>query len=127
MPLIALALTIGNVARLRFFSSEDIDAAAGSSTTLPIRRAGAILQNTLEQAVLALGTYVLLARVRPDGAALLIALATLFALGRLLFGLSYARGAAGRALGFVLTFYPSVGALAIAVAAVITDALPRSA
>jgi hypothetical protein len=33
----------------------------------------------------------------------------MFGLGRLLFLLFYARGAPARALGFTLTFYPTVG------------------
>ena len=122
VPLIALALAIGNVARLRFFSPDDIDAAAGFSTTTSVRQAGAVLQNTLEQAVLAIGSYGLLALVRPDSSALLIALPTLFAVGRALFWWGYARGASGRALGFALTFYPSIGALGITAGALLRSA-----
>ena len=51
---------------------------------------------------------------RPDGGALLITLAAMFGAGRLLFWWGYVRGAAARAFGFALTFYPSVGALGIA-------------
>lgn len=127
VPLTTLILAIGNVARLRFFSREDIDAAVGTSPTLPVRRASAVLQNTLEQAVLAIGTYALLALARPGSAGSLIALATLFAVGRSLFWWGYARGAASRALGFALTFYPSVGAFGVAALSIIAGVLSRSA
>jgi uncharacterized membrane protein YecN with MAPEG domain len=43
--------------------------------------------------------------------AVIDALVILFAVGRLLFWIGYRRGAAGRAFGFALTFYPSVLAL----------------
>ncbi len=41
--------------------------------------------------------------------------AVLFAVGRVLFWRGYARGAPGRAMGFGLTFYPSVALLALLV------------
>lgn len=38
----------------------------------------------------------------------------LFSIGRWLFAAGYARGAGARALGFALTFYPTVAALLVA-------------
>ena len=116
VPLVTLAAAIGNVARLRFFSPADI---GGDDGSLRVQQANAMLRNTVEQAVLAIPTYALLAWTRTGGAALLLTLAALFGIGRLLFWRGYARGAAGRALGFALTFYPTVGALVIAAANVI--------
>ncbi|WP_238995766.1 MAPEG family protein [Sphingomonas solaris] len=106
-----LAAAIANVARLRFFSERDIagsSVAAGSET---IRMAGAILQNTVEQAVLALLAHLIVAATLPGSNALIVALVGLFGLGRLLFWAGYRHGASGRAFGFALTFYPSVLAL----------------
>jgi uncharacterized membrane protein YecN with MAPEG domain len=45
------------------------------------------------------------------GAALVPLLGGLFCGGRVLFWIGYRHGAVGRAFGFALTFYPSVGAL----------------
>jgi uncharacterized protein involved in response to NO len=50
-------------------------------------------------------------------AVLVPVLAALFCAGRLLFWLGYERGAAARAVGFGLTFYPSLAVLIIAAVA----------
>ncbi|WP_315724132.1 MULTISPECIES: MAPEG family protein [unclassified Bradyrhizobium] len=115
-----LLAAIGNVARLRFFSVQDI---AGSATTVAseaVRRGNAILQNTLEQAVLAVAVHLGLAATLPYPDLLLVALVILFGLGRLLFWLGYARGAAGRAFGFALTFYPTAFSLILGIVLVLT-------
>ncbi|MGJ5175545.1 MAPEG family protein [Bradyrhizobium oligotrophicum] len=106
-----LLASIGNVARLRFFSAQDIAGSATTVATEAVRRGNAILQNTLEQAVLAVSVHLALAAILPDPRTLLTTLVVLFGLGRLLFWLGYARGAAGRAFGFALTFYPTAFAL----------------
>ncbi|MGO1119267.1 MAPEG family protein [Rhodovibrionaceae bacterium A322] len=109
LPLACLLLTIGNLARHRFFTPEDID---GSGLTVGSERAKtyqAILQNTLEQTVLALPLYWTSAFVLPSSQlAVIPLLAGCFFTGRLLFFLGYKKGAAARAVGFALTFYPSV-------------------
>lgn len=112
-----LAATIGNVARLRFFSAGDIAGSGSTFATADVRRANALLQNTLEQVALAIPVHVALATLVASSAPLIIALATLFAVGRLLFWIGYANGARSRAFGFALTFYPSVAGLIIAVVA----------
>lgn len=69
----------------------------------------ALLQNTLEQvllAVLAHGAFAALAP--PHWLGLIPTYTVLFVVGRLLFATGYAGGAGGRALGFALTFYPSM-------------------
>jgi hypothetical protein len=104
-----LAAAIGRVAMLRFFSVEDFDAAVGSTPpSEALRQAAANLQNTLEQATLALLAYLAAALVIPGSAVLVPILAGLFSVGRTLFWAGYGDGAQGRALGFALTFYPSV-------------------
>jgi len=47
--------------------------------------------------------------------AVIPAAAILFFIGRVLFWRGYARGAPGRALGFALTFYPTVAMLLLIV------------
>ena len=114
-----LAVTIGNVARLRFFSADDIGGSGSGTDTTQVGRAKAILQNTLEQAVLAVLVHLALAVLVASSVPLIIALAALFGIGRLLFWVGYAKGAEARALGFALTFYPSLAGLVIAVIATI--------
>ncbi|WP_156680363.1 MAPEG family protein [Sphingomonas profundi] len=112
-----LAATIANVARLRFLSERDIAGSAGEAGSDEVRRAGAILQNTLEQVVPAVCAHMIVAATFARPEPLVWTMAGLFAIGRLLFWAGYRRGATGRALGFGLTFYPSVAGL-IAAAAV---------
>lgn len=115
-PLVSLVIAVGLVANRRFFSPDDIDAAATPNPeSHGIRLLRAILGNTLEQAVLAIGAYAMLAILLPaNHLALPIALAAAFLKGRLAFALGYRFGAPARALGFGLTFYPTLCALAYA-------------
>lgn len=106
-----LAAAIANVARLRFFSEQDIAGSSTETSTVEVRRAGAILQNTLEQVVLAVTAHMIVAASFPHARTLIVTLACLFAIGRLLFWIGYRHGARARAFGFALTFYPSVLAL----------------
>jgi uncharacterized membrane protein YecN with MAPEG domain len=116
-----LVAAIANVARLRFFSEQDIGGASSEHESAECREARAILQNTLEQVVLAVITYAIVAASFPRSTWLLGALVGLFAIGRLLFWIGYRRGAKGRALGFGLTFYPNIIALLASAAAIITN------
>ena len=117
--LLWLVATIGNVARLRFFSANDIAGSASPKGTAEISRANAVLQNTLEQVALAIPIHVALAVLVESSVPLIIALATLFAVGRFLFWIGYANGPRSRAFGFALTFYPSVAGLVIALASAV--------
>ena len=109
-----LAAAIGNVARLRFFSAEDIAGSGSGTATAEVSRANAVLQNTLEQVALAIPVHAALAVLVASSLPLIEASAALFAIGRLLFWIGYAKGAEARALGFALTFYPSLAGLIIA-------------
>lgn len=107
-----LFVSIARLARHRFFNAEDIDGGAGATASREALVLQSILQNTLEQTVLASGVYGAWLILAPAELKLLpLFCAALYSLGRLLFFLGYARGAEGRALGFALTFYPSVGLL----------------
>ena len=111
-----LAATIANVARLRFTSIEDIAGSSAGSGSQSVRDAVSILQNTAEQVLLAVLTHLVFAAVIGHPAAMLTTLVTMFCMGRTLFWFGYKRGAGGRALGFALTFYPTVAALGISAA-----------
>ena len=114
LALLWLAAGIADVARRRFFSPSHI---AGASSDVAgaadaVHRAKAVLQNSLEQVVLATGAQMIFAAsVQGAAAAAIPACACLFFAGRGFFWLGYARGARSRALGFGLSFYPSVSLL----------------
>lgn len=109
LPVGALLLTVGALARRRFFNPEDIDGGGLTPGTQAARVHQAVLQNTLEQVALALPVHLVWAATMPlrHLAALPVA-AVLFGLGRALFWRGYAGGAPARAVGFGLTFYPTV-------------------
>jgi len=107
-----LAVAVGRLARRRFFSDADIDGALGPGTVRS-RILQSLVQNTLEQTVLAIVAYgAWLLAPRPDAPIAVAWIAVgCFSAGRLLFFLGYGGGAAARAMGFALTFYPTVGLL----------------
>jgi MAPEG family protein len=105
-------LLIGVVllARHRFFTPADIDGGGLTEGSATAKLLQTLIQNTLEQALLAIAAYGAWLWLMPEGRrGLAILCAGLFGLGRLLFFRLYARGAPWRALGFTLTFYPTVG------------------
>jgi uncharacterized membrane protein (UPF0136 family) len=107
-----LALAVALLARHRFLSAQDIDGAGPGEASGRAKLLQALIQNTLEQTVLAVTAWGAWLFVTPRGpAGTVIICAGLFSLGRLLFFAGYARGAAARSLGFTLTFYPSVALL----------------
>ena len=109
-----LAAAIAAVARGRFFSEADIRGSGFGSPGPRIAVAAAVLQNTFEQVVLALTLHLALASLlRGREMVLIPLLVALFCGGRLAFWIGYRRGAGSRALGFGLTFYPSVLALGL--------------
>jgi MAPEG family len=114
-----LAAAIANVARMRFFSERDIVGSTGEAASKEVRDASAILQNTFEQAVLAMATHIIVVATFVQSTALVTALVGLFAFGRLFFWVGYKHGAKGRAFGFALTFYPSALSLVAAATTII--------
>jgi len=114
LPLLTLMVSIMRVANHRFATPEDIDGSGLTVGTQQIQILRAILQNTLEQSVLAVGGYLIGSVALPHGWLGVIPVAALlFAAGRILFALGYERGAGGRALGFGLTAYPTFVLLVI--------------
>ena len=118
-----LGISIALLARHRYFTPEDIDGGGltrGSETASVLQ---ATLQNTLEQTVLAVLVHVTWATLMPvSWMSAIPAAVVLFLCGRLLFLLGYRGGAPSRALGFALTYYPSVLMLAIVVVAAVRKA-----
>lgn len=109
LVLACLAINIGLLARHRFFSPDDIDGGGLTAGTQSARLLQSMLQNTLEQTVLALGVHLAWAILTPHAWLPAVPVAAmLFAIGRFLFWRGYAAGAPHRALGFALTFYPQV-------------------
>jgi hypothetical protein len=105
-----LLIGVALLARHRFFTPADIDGGGLSEGTPAAKLLQSLIQNTLEQAVLAIPAYGAWLWLAPEGRrGLVIVCAGLFGLGRLLFFLGYRFGAPARALGFTLTFYPTVG------------------
>ena len=105
-----LLVGVALLARHRFFTPADIDGGGLTEGTARAKLLQTLIQNTLEQAALAIPAYGAWLWLAPEGRrGLVILCASLFGLGRLLFFLLYSRGAAWRAIGFTLTFYPTVG------------------
>ncbi len=110
-----LVVAIGRVAKGRFFSPADIDGSGLTEASARVRIPAAILQNTLEQCVLAGAAHLALAAtLRPREMVLVPLLVALFCIGRAAFWAGYANGAGARAFGFATTFYPSAFALLLA-------------
>lgn len=109
VPAFFMTICIGRLASHRFFTPEDIDGDPHHPDTPLAIELQRVLQNTLEQSVLALLVYTIWAVSAPERWLLTLPLAAvLFAVGRMLFMAWHSKGAVGRALGFVLTFYPSL-------------------
>jgi hypothetical protein len=109
-----LAFAVALLARHRFFSLADIDGAGLTAASPRAQLLKALVQNTAEQtllAALAYAAWLLATPAMAEGPA--VRCAILFSLGRLLFFAGYGRGAAARSLGFALTFYPTLGLLAL--------------
>lgn len=109
LPTLFLVASIGRLAKFRFFSPSDID---GSGLTKGSEQATvlqSLLQNTLEQLVIASGVYVAWCLTMPVSWLSVVPLCSLaFAIGRLCFYMGYKKGAPARAFGFALTFYPTI-------------------
>lgn len=109
IPAIFLGASIGRLAKHRFFTPEDIDGGGLSKGTEKANVLQSLLQNTLEQTLLATLVYFAWSIVMPGSWLSVVPLAALtFGLGRILFFRGYKNGAASRAIGFTLTFYPSM-------------------
>jgi len=109
LPLVILVSAVIWVAGIRRRSEDDVLGAAAGPPSPRLALSAAFLQNTLEQAVIALGAYLVLA-AWSDGplTGLIAPSAILFVLGRVLFAALYRAAPVGRALGMHLTLLPSM-------------------
>ena len=115
-----LAISVGLLARHRFFTPEDIDGGGLTHGTETANILQATLQNTLEQTVLAVLVHLAWASLMPvSWMSAIPAAVILFLCGRVLFVRGYRGGAPSRAVGFTLTFYPSVLMLIFVVGAAV--------
>jgi hypothetical protein len=104
-----LGISIALLARHRFFTPEDIDGGGLTRGTETANVLQATLQNSLEQTVLAVLVHLAWASLMPfSWMAAIPAAVVLFLCGRVLFLRGYRGGAPSRAIGFALTFYPSM-------------------
>ena len=115
-----LGISIGLLARHRFFTPEDIDGGGLAQGTETANILQATLQNTLEQTVLAVLVHLAWAVLMPvTWMSAIPAAVVLFLCGRVMFVRSYRSGAPSRAVGFALTYYPSVLMLVFVVGAAV--------
>ena len=120
-----LLIAVGRLAGHRFFTPQDIDGGGLSDGTPQARLLQSLIQNTLEQVVLAVIAYGAWLWLMPGArAGLVVVCAIMFSIGRLFFFAGYARGAPWRALGFTMTFYPTVGLYLLLIPAVLARLFP---
>lgn len=109
LPAVALFVAIARLAKHRFFNAADIDGSALTAGTDQARLLQALLQNTLEQLALAIPVYIVALFGSHESVQDAVPVcACTFLAGRVLFFVSYKRGASARAFGFAITFYPTV-------------------
>ena len=117
LPTLFLVASIGRLAKFRFFSPDDIDGSALTKGSENVCLLQSLLQNTLEQLVIAISVYTAWCFLMPvSWLSALPLCSVLFALGRILFFKGYKNGAASRAVGFALTFYSTVLLLLVLIA-----------
>ena len=118
---LCVAVCVRAVSRGRFYSPTDIVGAAFSPPSPSIAVRVAILQNSLEQAVLAFGAHLALAAVlRGAELVLLPLLVALFLIGRIAFAAGYMRGAPSRAFGMAVTAAPTLAGYILALGLMLT-------
>ncbi|MCC5982061.1 MAG: MAPEG family protein [Oceanicaulis sp.] len=109
VPLVYVVGAIAWVAGIRRRSAADVKGSAAGPPSPRLALSRAFLQNTLEQAFITIGAYLVLA-VWSQGPLLgLVApAAILFAVGRILFVVLYRAAPVGRAFGMHLTMGPTL-------------------
>jgi len=113
--LLWLAGCVRQVSGGRFRSEADIAGAAYAEPSAAIAVRRAVLQNSLEQTVLAIGAHLALSVLLRGRELMLIpVLVGLYLLGRIWFSFGYERGPSGRAGGMALTAAPTLAALLLA-------------
>lgn len=104
-----VAIGVLLVSTTRSRSPQDIGGSAAGPPSDRLAIYIAFLQNTLEQAVLAVGLYFALASlVSGPWLSLIVMGVVMFAIGRILFLRGYHRGVRGRSLGMTMTMMPTI-------------------
>lgn len=117
-----VVVAIRMASKVRFESKDDNAGSAYGSPSARLAVPAAFLQNTLEQAFVAIVGHLALATVAGEAAlAYVIGSVALFCLGRVTFLAGYRHGAGGRAFGIVTTALPTIGAYAWVLAAIVAD------
>lgn len=97
------------VSSVRFRSAIDMSAALSGERSAKLAIRAAFLQNTLEQAVLAVGVHLALATlIEGTALSLIVGAVILFGIGRIAFFAGYSGGAGSRAFGMVVTVLPTL-------------------
>lgn len=118
--LVWILIGVRLVSHGRFHSVADIGGSGSGPPSPKIATKVAFLQNTLEQAVLAVGVHLALATLLTGPALSLILIAVvLFGLGRVSFYVGYPHGAGGRAFGMVTTVLPTLAGFVLAITHII--------
>lgn len=113
--LLWLAICVRAVSKGRFDSPSDIAGSASGPPSAALAVRAAVLQNSLEQTVLAVGAHLVLATVlRGTELRLIPLLVALFLVGRISFAWGYARRPIARAFGMAVTGVSTVFALGLA-------------
>ncbi|MCY4045023.1 MAG: MAPEG family protein [Cellvibrionales bacterium] len=108
LPTFTLMLCIGRLAKYRFFHAEDIDGGGLTSGSAQAKILQSLLQNTLEQWVLAISVYFMWCIFMPaKWLSTIMLCSVLFFIGRIVFFVGYKKGAEHRAIGFTVCFYAS--------------------
>lgn len=116
--LLWVVVAVGLVSHARRQSTADIRGAAFGAPSESIRIKIAFLQNTLEQAFVAMLSHLVFSTLLAGPALSLIVVgAALFAVGHITFYPGYPQGAAARAFGMVTTVIPTMVILAISLVA----------
>lgn len=116
-----LAGCVRAVSKGRFLSQADIQGSAFSRPSPAIELRVAVLQNSLEQTVLAAGAHLILATVLYGAELRLIPiLVSLYLFGRITFAIGYAQHPTARAFGMAMTGVSTVVAYTLAVALILS-------
>ena len=111
LVIIWLLIAVGIVSTMRRYSASDIWGSAFAPPSHRLSIPVAFLQNTLEQVVITIVSFLALATLDGEAPlAFVVGSVPLFALGRITFLRGYSRGAGARAFGMATTALPALGA-----------------
>lgn len=114
--MLCVLVAVGMVSSARRSSPADIGGSAAGPPSPKLAIRVAFLQNTLEQAILAVVLYFGLASLLSgDWLSLIVVGVIFFVVGRVLFLRGYAGGAEGRALGMSVTMIPTAVGYGVAI------------